>query len=868
MDHRSQIPGLFLSGGHKWVSLSTRKNDRFIVSLPHGALLKGIPFLKSQIFRDAVIKVNFVTEKDQLFQFERQNWTDFRHIDRLCPRVGIPSNRLRRLVVKELVDNALDAAGSCRLGSLDGGGFYVEDDGPGLDPEDLPRLFSVNRPYVSTKFLKKPSRGSFGNGLRVVAGAALASEGRIVVITQNQLFKISYDFVSGRAVVENGASFDWPAGTRIEVSLGHSIPHDGSFLSWGEQACLFANGKPDYKGQTSPWWFTSDAFAELIHCAGSTPVRLVVSWFAGCSGAKAGKVAGRFLKRESNSLTFDEAEALLTALRENSLPIKAEKLGTVGRIEAFAGNPIRVVSEFVENPERGDIAAQVPFIIEVWAKPVQEPNTDSITLCVNRSPVVGGLNTNRGWHNKGNRLYLTGCGLDSDTFEAKKRKHPIEILVNIQVPSIPKIDASKTPDLSFIWPQLKQSLETAARKVVHPREKRRGEDSSAPRPPKLPSQKDIILENLGEAIDKASGGRRHRYSVRQLFYVIRPYVMQELRQDLTYDNFEKVLTDHESERGHDLPGIYRDERGAIYIPHQKQTIPLGTLNVEGFERPKWTFNKILFIEKQGLFQVLLDIDWPERNDCALLTSKGFASRAARDLLDLFAHIDEPIQVFALHDADAQGTVIYQSLVEETKARGARKVEVINIGLEPWEAVDMGFDVESVQKSAGRSRQRRKPVADYVNEYSLQYEGDPYYWEEWLQSYRVELNAMTSPQFIEYVDRKFEEYEALGKVIPPRSVLADHFGYQVEDQLREAIENRIIEEARIEERVDSAYWAALKQIRPDIEAKTHELGKIISEALTQAPAGQWKQPVELTAHGIVSRWMDDKRFTSPDTGPDE
>ena len=34
-------------------------------------------------------------------------------------------------------------------------------------------------------------------------------------------------------------------------------------------------------------------------------------------------------------------------------------------------------------------------------------------------------------------------------------------------------------------------------------------------------------------------------------------------------------------------------------------------------------------------------------------------------------------------------MIYQTLQEATRARGARKIEIVNIGLEPWEAVAMG-----------------------------------------------------------------------------------------------------------------------------------------------------------------------------------
>src|SRR5262249_36119713 len=104
--------------------------------------------------------------------------------------------------------------------------------------------------------------------------------------------------------------------------------------------------------------------------------------------------------------------------------------------------------------------------------------------------------------------------------------------------------------------------------------------------------------------------------------------------------------------------------------------------------------------------------------------------------------------FCAHDADAYGTMIYQTFQEATKARGARKIRIINLGLEPWEAVEMGLEVEDVD--AG---ERLKPVADYVRERE-----DGECWEPWLQTNRVELNAMTTPQFIEWLDGKLADYD--------------------------------------------------------------------------------------------------------------
>ncbi len=118
--------------------------------------------------------------------------------------------------------------------------------------------------------------------------------------------------------------------------------------------------------------------------------------------------------------------------------------------------------------------------------------------------------------------------------------------------------------------------------------------------------------------------------------------------------------------------MYREPRGSITHPHRDETITLGTLMVEEYERPAWTFNKLLYIEKEGAQEALKQERWGERHDCAVMSSKGFSTRAARDLIDKLVEHDEPVEVFCVHDADASGTMIYQTLQEATQ--GARRAQ--------------------------------------------------------------------------------------------------------------------------------------------------------------------------------------------------
>ena len=147
----------------------------------------------------------------QNLKFEREDWTAFRTVEGLQQKAGVAKSKLARLVLKELTDNGLDTGAEVKVGALPAGGYYVEDTGPGIDgaPEDIARLFSIGRPMVSTKLWRLPTRGALGNGLRVVAGAVLASEGTLIVITRNRRIELRPER-DGSTTVLSAKKVDFP----------------------------------------------------------------------------------------------------------------------------------------------------------------------------------------------------------------------------------------------------------------------------------------------------------------------------------------------------------------------------------------------------------------------------------------------------------------------------------------------------------------------------------------------------------------------------------------------------------------------------------------------------------------------------------
>ena len=164
-----------------------------------------------------------------------EDWALFRSVEGLQQKAGVPEGRLRRLVMKEIADNALDAGAWMTWGFvLDSEDLhFIDDNGPGLDgtPEEIADLFSIRRPMRSSKLLRLPQRGALGNGLRVVAGAVLASEGSLAVITRNKRIELCPKGDGSTAVVSVTA-IERPVGTRIEIGLGPALPREDDPFAW------------------------------------------------------------------------------------------------------------------------------------------------------------------------------------------------------------------------------------------------------------------------------------------------------------------------------------------------------------------------------------------------------------------------------------------------------------------------------------------------------------------------------------------------------------------------------------------------------------------------------------------------------------
>jgi hypothetical protein len=740
--------------------------------------------------------------------YVREDWTLFRSIATLCQKAGVPENHLGRLVVKELADNALDEGAHASVRELPDGRVEVVDDGPGIPGSDVEvaELFSFRRPLSSSKLLRLPKRGCLGNGLRCVAGAVLAGGGSLEVTTRGRTLGLQPTDAGTTQVV-------WTkrcnlAGTRIVIGLGRIGALDEDVTGWAHAACQMGEHGSRYVGKPSPHWYDDASFFELCQASGTRSAREVAASLDGCSGARAGTIAAAFKNREARSLSRLEARSLLDTAREHAKSVRPDRLGGVGRNYAEGSTYQRRVGTFTV--AGGEVVASIPYVVECWAW-VDEDDESDARLYVNRTPVTTPLAT---WTTGGREraLGFEGCGLNHEVRIGRKA---IQFIVNVDAPFIPITSDGKSPNLAA-FDEVTLAIGAAVSGA------RRGHVAGD----KDGSKKQRILDALPAGIAKASSDGEYRFNLRNLYYVVRDEMSDPT---LAYGYFSKVVTEYEDSAG-DIPGIYRDDRGSVYTPHSGEVIPLGTKSVETYERPAWRYNKVLYCEKEGFISILREARFPERHDCVLFSSKGFATRAARDFLDLLGETDEETTVFCLHDADGPGTSIFEKLQEGTTARPARRVTIINLGLEPEEALAMGLEPETLEEG-----NRTVPVAAYVNEE----------WRDWLQTHRIELNAMTTAQLIDWLDAKMEEYD--GKVVPPTAVMCPRLEEAVAQRVREDETRVILEEAGLDDRVA----ARVATLAPKVATAARRLERTVRAALRAEPEESWSDVVDRVAQDVAS-----------------
>ncbi len=368
-----------------------------------------------------------------------------------------------------------------------------------------------------------------------------------------------------------------------------------------------------------------------------------------------------------------------------------------------------------------------------------------------------------------------------------------------------------------------------------------------------PSARSAAFRVMPDAYRKASGNGRYPANARQIMYAARPAIIKLTGKMHPWKHssyFTQVLLpEYMEEHPHicsDWDVVF-DARGKLMEPHAARRdedgrVDMGTLQVRRYvanwhndvaemalpRLPTWVstsgpdnrYKFALFIEKEG-FEPLLDAARiADRYDLAIMSTKGMSTTAARQLVEELSGND--VTILAARDFDKAGFSIVHTLTHDTRRYiFFEEPNVIDIGLRLEDVQEMGLESEDVTYRSNISPRwnLKESGATQAEMDFLVSGGHAGYWH----GQRVELNAMTSDQFIEWVERKLEQ-AGVEKVVPDDEALARAY-------------RRALRMAEIQRAIDKIVKRPLKNIDvPD------ELQEQVETMLTKEPEQAWDDAV--------------------------
>jgi DNA topoisomerase VI subunit B len=787
----------------------------------------------------------------------------------LTARMGCGPELWPSILVKELIDNALDAAEAhgppCIEVTVGTDSFTVADNGPGLPAKIIEGSLDYNVRVSDKSLYVTPTRGQLGNALKCVWAAPFVAHGNkaasVIVHAGGcrHTVRVSADQIHGcpqiEHVAENGQSVK--TGTSVEVAWPSVACYKGkddsnrflptvcgfvalnphtSFCYKTIYACQEAPATD--KGwkkwlpseRPSPHWYDLGRFRSLIagklaacRRSGGRPQTLrdfIGENFCGLSGTVVRSELLQTLGMDGHTLeqlarvdTLDDdlLRRLLKAMQESARPVQPKKLGLIGKphmtatmVKLFGAeeHSIRYRNAVLE--EKG-----LPYVLEVAFGYHADERPLALVTGVNWSPSPRCPFQNMLW------LLRDSWVNDED---------PCVLIAHLACPRPEFTDTGKT--ILSLPAEVEQALKECVRKTCAAwhqlcrkadRERDRVErleqheiaESLRQEKAGFLSIKDACLQVIEQAYLKASGNGAQPANARQIMYAARRLVLQQKLTDPEKgkDGFFKnsssftqgVLPDFME----DNPELTKawdvafDDRGHFAEPHTGLRIGIGTLAVraymsqwshgvadslEGVSLPEniYTcgpanrFKFALFLEKEGFDALLAAARIAERFDIPTFSTKGMSVTACRQLVE--GPSNEDVTILVLHDFDKSGISILHTMSSNTRRyKYKKKPKVIDIGLRLEDVNQHGLTGERVtylSKVDPRINLRKSGATKAERDFLVS-GGRPRKWE----GRRVELNELTSPQFIEFLEDKLKEV-GVRKVIPEGEVLEAAYRLQV------------------------------------------------------------------------------------------
>lgn len=514
--------------------------------------------------------------------------------------------------------------------------------------------------------------------------------------------------------------------------------------------------------------------------------------------------------------------------------------------------------------EIGDSEIQIPYVLEVGVG-VNNSHTRGIYIGLNRSiklkdpfgQIVFFQENNEDW--VGIKGICKKNGISED--------QGVTVIVSILCPNIQYGDPGKTEIDTDIF-DISDTIDKATK--FYKRAKKRfellrnsGGETDIPE-----KQKEATYEVIGDAIrHETSDGKYPYYKQRMLWYTVCDTLDKKGFSAFApeYKYFPLIL-DWCKDQGVNLDGLLLEANSILHEPRNNEVTYLSTQGEAGYEIPQWKYNKLLHVEKKGFQDVILANRLHDRLDASVIGGQGQPAKAVRVLLHRIEQTakerNEQIDIYSIHDADIWGTGIYLSLSSPTGRMKDNRVHVVDLGLSILEGKELGFKPEKI--TLKRARRIPKNILDYLPE-------DELFALTGLQDrrdllkpikvhYRIELNAFTPEQFLNWVTQKIEKQGTKPKVRPPDNIIEEETHLQTDENLDKYIKNLIFQLFGGQQTVNQ--WK--EQITKQKSLDTLDLRQVVDETLKTFPLDGWKEIIQQQVSSYIETIFEDRKATDEAT----
>jgi DNA topoisomerase VI subunit B len=850
---------------------------------------------------------------------------DFASVSEIAKLVGAAEDKWPLVIVKELADNALDAAEEAGVApvvevEVSGTEIVVSDlAGHGLDAKIVAAIADYTTRTSSREAYVSPTRGQQGNAMQAILamGFALDGEkGETLIESRSVMHRVAFSADPVRRTPEVKRERSRSAvqfGTRTTVRLPDRscsivaacereiVPMLTAFAWLNPHLTLRAiwNGETLYEASaldpswrkwrpsdpTSSHWYDVERLtrlmaAEIAHAEDRRErpptVRDFLAQFRGLARTQVRSDICAALDASGMGLRgfFDGGRtriaALLKAMRAASREVEPKALGVIGRdhLAARFAQAGCEVEAFFDYKREAVVVGGLPYLIEAAFAYEEERKTPGVVSGINFSPLIGAAMPFRD---------LAGM------YASRRIERDSPVLAFLHLTS-PRVEFSDTGKTTANLPSaVGDALEAAFKAVtekwvkqmkVEDREAqaflRREEALSRRARAERKTKKDAAFEVMERAYVKASANGTLHANPRQIMYAARPMMLALLPPGTTIDSvyFTQTLFPAFQREFPDLVASWKidwDERGHFAEPHTELEFGVGTANVRWYRGriaapkirsallsgasvktfgPAGRFGGVLYIEKEGFEALMQDAEIERKFDIAVLSNKGFSVTAGRELVDeVCGCLGLPLYI--LHDFDISGFGIAKTLVT-TNDRYVFKHKlqrVIDLGLRIRDVGDLESEEVVIGQNYDAVAERLKVNGAIDDEITYLLDGqvvdDPDSDDggKIISGHRVELNAMTSAQFVAFVERKLIGAGAR-KVVPGKALMGEAY----------------------------AAFAREKAARPEIEALLARLGASpvavpedldarVRAYLAENPAATWDKAVSQIA-GIENEEEDE------------